>query len=121
MSERPQGGEQVGHSAPTTSTEHTVPAADSDGTIIPAEERRRLSARWDDIQVDFVEDPRRGIEQADDLVGEVIDHLRADLDRRRGEFHKRLAAGEDSTTEQLRMALQEYRSFFDKLLHTRQT
>lgn len=111
------------HVSKPTAAAHDAPRIEGseDDAIIPMQERERLTARWEDIQLDFVDDPQRGIERADDLVSEVIEQLRTGLDRRRGEFHQRMTASEESTTEQLRLALGEYRSFFDKLLQIRHT
>jgi hypothetical protein len=61
-------------------------------------------ARWESLQVSFVDEPRRAVEQADSLVAEAIKRL-AEWDR-----------GDNVSTEDLRVALQHYRAFFGRLL-----
>ncbi|MFE2917548.1 hypothetical protein [Kitasatospora indigofera] len=79
---------------------------------------QRLSAQWRAVQTGFVDDPRAAVEQADDLVGKAADLIAESV----GENRRRLrAAGgptEDSgiPTEELRLAMREYRTLLDRLL-----
>ena len=72
--------------------------------------------KWSRVQELFVEDPRRSLEQAGANVQDVIRELGASFARERSELERRMAAGEDVTTEDLRIALRRYKSFFDRLL-----
>jgi hypothetical protein len=95
--------------------------ADEDGSsdtrerLVPAERAEDYSSRWDALKGDFVDEPRRAVRQADELVGELLDELqRLFSDQRRN-----LEQGFDhdqASTEDLRLALRRYRSFFDRLL-----
>lgn len=72
--------------------------------------------RWDRVQTGFVDEPRSAVQQADALVSEVIDELSRSLAAERERLEGRWSAGEDTSTEDLRVALQRYRDFFDRLL-----
>jgi hypothetical protein len=85
--------------------------------ITPAEDEE-LRRRWDDLQVRFVEDPRGQVAEADQLVGDLLDQLRAGLDRHRSELRRGWEHDEEVTTEQLRQTLQAYRTFFEQTLRT---
>ena len=73
------------------------------------------AARWDSVKGAFVDEPRQAVAQADALVGELLEEMqRLFSDQRRG-----LEQGLDTdgtSTEDLRLALRRYRSFFDRLL-----
>ena len=73
-------------------------------------------ARWSRVQELFVEDPRRSLEQAGANVQDVIRELGASFARERAELERRMSAGDSVTTEDLRIALRRYKSFFDRLL-----
>ena len=72
--------------------------------------------RWLDIQTSFVDEPGRSVEQADLLVAEVMRQLARTFAQKRSKLEPQLIQGEDISTEDLRMALRRYRSFFDRLL-----
>jgi hypothetical protein len=72
--------------------------------------------RWDDIQSRFVDDPRNSVEQADTLVLEVVQDLQTTFGSERSSLEAQWQSGEDVQTEDLRVALRRYRSFFDRLL-----
>jgi hypothetical protein len=71
--------------------------------------------RWNDIQNDFVDEPRRSVEQADGLVAEVITSLVERFSAERTRLEQQWTDG-DVSTEELRTTLQHYRSFFHRLL-----
>ena len=72
--------------------------------------------RWTDIQAAFVDEPRQAVEKADTLVAEAIKRLAEIFARERGNLEQQWAKGGDVSTEDLRVALRRYRSFFDRLL-----
>jgi hypothetical protein len=72
--------------------------------------------RWTDVQAGFVDDPRRAVESADGLVAEVIKNLAEAFSEERSGLERQWQQGEDVSTEELRLALRRYRSFFDRLL-----
>ena len=75
-----------------------------------------LRARWDDIQVAFVDDPSGCVQKADGLVEEVIEQLTSRFADARSRLEQQWARGEDASTEDLRLALTHYREFFQRLL-----
>jgi hypothetical protein len=86
------------------------------GPILPAKEADRLGARWRQLQTGFVDEPRDVVEHADALVADLmrrVAHTFAEERERLGSHWRR---GEDVSTEELRVALQRYRSFFERLL-----
>jgi len=72
--------------------------------------------RWTDIQAAFVDEPRRSVEQADALVADVTRRLTDGFGNERASLEHQWDSGDNVTTEDLRVALQKYRSFFDRLL-----
>jgi len=75
-----------------------------------------LRTRWTDIQAGFVDEPRRAVEQADSLVAEAIKRLAETFANERNQLEGQWDRGSDVSTEDLRQALQRYRSFFSRLL-----
>jgi hypothetical protein len=75
-----------------------------------------LRKRWSDIQTGFVDEPRRAVEHADALVADVMKRLAEGFASERAQLEKQWDRGDNITTEDLRVALQRYRSFFDRLL-----
>lgn len=78
-----------------------------------AEEFRR---RWDAIQIGFVDDPRAAVRNADELVAHVLRTLAESFSEQRSQIEAGLGQGEQANTEAMRVALQRYRSFFQRLL-----
>jgi len=64
----------------------------------------------------FVDEPRRTVEEADKLVAAVMQRLAEGFANERSGLEKQWDSGENVSTEDLRLALQRYRSFFDRLL-----
>jgi hypothetical protein len=80
------------------------------------EDSERFRSHWTDVQAGFVDEPRHAVEQADELVASVIKRLSEVFTDERTKLEKQWDRGEDVSTEDLRIALQRYRSFFDRLL-----
>ena len=72
--------------------------------------------RWNDIQVSFVDQPREAVEQADHLVAETMKRLAESFAKERNGLESQWDRGDQVSTEDLRQALQKYRSFFHRLL-----
>jgi hypothetical protein len=79
-------------------------------------ETEEFRARWNNIQVQFVDEPRRSVEQADELVAQTMKRLAEVFARERDRLEQEWDRGDNVSTEDLRIALQRYRSFFDRLL-----
>jgi hypothetical protein len=71
---------------------------------------------WQNIQADFVDDPRNAVRQADELVASLMKRLAEVFGNERAKLEHEWDKGEDVSTEDLRQALRRYRSFFDRLL-----
>ena len=79
-------------------------------------EMAELRSRWSTIQTGFVDEPRRTVEDADKLVASVMQRLAEGFANERAGLEKQWDQGDSVSTENLRVALQRYRSFFDRLL-----
>jgi hypothetical protein len=81
------------------------------------DEGRGFRTRWEGIQTGFVDEPRTAVEQADALVSEIMKRLSDVFGEERAALEKHWGRGENVSTEDLRIALKRYRSFFERLLH----
>lgn len=79
-------------------------------------DRRGFQDRWNTIQTGFVDEPRKSVEQADALVAEAMSRLAETFAQERHALEAQWGEGADVSTEDLRVALQRYRSFFERLL-----
>lgn len=105
-----QGEESV---EPVTSAETVeTPAVEPAAGFFDEGSVSRFRDRWRELQADFVDDPARAVRSADELVDEAIHEL---AERKRG-LAGRWQDGQNDT-EKLRVAMREYRSFFDQLLN----
>ena len=73
-------------------------------------------SRWEEIQVSFVDQPRKSVQQADRLVADLMQSLAATFSQARELLESQWDSDGDVSTEDLRVALTHYRSFFDRLL-----
>ncbi len=89
--------------------EQTVP-------MFPQGELQNFRDKWSSIQTGFVDDPRDTVQQADSLVAEVRQRLAQVFADERSKLENQWEQGDSVSTEDLRVALQRYRSFFDRLL-----
>jgi len=94
---------------PNTMQNELVALFDKDAT-------ERFRSRWLAIQSKFVDDPGDSVKQADQLVEDVIQNITKSFADRRGFLERQWNGGEKASTEDLRLALKQYRSFFDRLL-----
>lgn len=79
-------------------------------------QRQQFESAWETIQTGFVDEPRRAVERADTLVADLMQRLAASFAQERGQLEAQWDRGDDVSTEDLRIALQRYRSFFGRLL-----
>jgi hypothetical protein len=95
---------------------HTAqPDAGQRERLVPEDRAASYGARWDAVKGSFVDEPREAVAQADALVGELLDELETLFHEQRRSIEQGLDADETST-EDLRLALRRYRSFFERLL-----
>jgi hypothetical protein len=94
-----------------------LPATTHEALLEPAD-RDRFHGRWTDLQARFVDAPRDAVGEADTLVAELMKHLAETFAHERADLEGQWSSGENVSTEELRVALTRYRSFFDRLLET---
>ncbi len=87
-----------------------------DEPLLPGTESERFTGRWQEIQSSFVDQPRESVEQADALVADLMQRLAAGFSEERSRLEGQWDRGDDVSTEDLRVALTRYRSFFGRLL-----
>ena len=84
--------------------------------LFPGAELETLRTRWKEVQTAFVDEPRKAVEQADGLVASAMKRLAEVFSEERSRLEKQWDRGDSVSTEDLRVALQRYRAFFDRLL-----
>jgi|SRR5689334_10931806 hypothetical protein len=89
---------------------------DEAATLFPHEEMDHLRSRWSEIQTGFVDEPRKAVEQADVLVASAMKRLAEVFADERSRLEQHWDRGDNVSTEDLRVALQRYRTFFHRLL-----
>jgi hypothetical protein len=87
-------------------------------SLLGADEAGTFRDRWQSLQVMFVDEPRKAVEDADSLVAELMKRLAQTFHDERENLESQWSRGEDVSTEDLRVGLQRYRSFFERLLST---
>ena len=86
------------------------------GPLFSQGEAGNLRTKWDAIQVGFVDEPRRAVEEADSLVAMAMKRLAEQFAEERSRLEGQWDRGGDVSTEDLRIALRRYRAFFGRLL-----
>jgi hypothetical protein len=84
--------------------------------LLPGEQTTEFRLRWDQIQTSFVDEPKQAVQQADSLVAELMQKLAKSFADERQNLENQWGRGDDVSTEDLRISLQRYRSFFSRLL-----
>ena len=84
--------------------------------LFPDTECHDFRARWERIQIGFVDEPRRAVQEADSLVADTMKRLADNFSGERKKMEAVWVRGDDVSTEDLRVSLQRYRSFFNRLL-----
>jgi hypothetical protein len=102
--------------AGTLSGTATTAAEERRRPLLADEELDGFRGRWDAVQVGFVDEPRGSVQQADALVAELMQRLAQTFSDERTSLESQWEQGADVSTEDLRIAMQRYRSFFDRLL-----
>jgi hypothetical protein len=87
-----------------------------EGRLFSDSDRDDLRHRWETVQQQFVDEPKLAVQDADALVAETIQTLAETFSSARGALEDRWSRGDDVSTEDLRITLQQYRSFFNRLL-----
>jgi len=99
-----------------TGTGAALAREDKPAALFKDNEAQDLRTRWGNVQTGFVDEPRKAVEQADSLVAETMTRLAEIFANERSILEKQWDQGDNISTEDLRVALQRYRSFFNRLL-----
>jgi hypothetical protein len=112
------GGAAAAMSADTRG--RTAPDDGSTGetALMDPSEQESFRRRWSEVQTRFVDDPQEAVQTADGLVAELMQSLARGFSEHKGRLESEWQRGGSPDTEDLRRALQRYRSFFDRLLAT---
>ncbi|MGW1893456.1 hypothetical protein ACWCP6_24885 [Streptomyces sp. NPDC002004] len=101
---------------------HTSPHADAEDEesqrLLTPDDEDGFRARWREIQNRFVDDPPQAVDAADGLVADVMQRLAETFADHKHGLEEQWKRGEQADTEELRLALRHYRSFFNRLLVT---
>ena len=84
--------------------------------LFAGEDEERFRTRWTEVQTGFVDEPRKAVQEADALVAELMQRLAETFSTERSNLESQWDGDGDVSTEDLRVALQRYRSFFRRLL-----
>ena len=96
--------------------EHRAGSEDRPSPIFAQPEAGGYRTQWDAIQTGFVDEPRKAVQEADALVALVIKRLAEVFADERNSLEHQWDRGDQISTEDLRLALRKYRSFFERLL-----
>lgn len=107
-----------------TPADYPPPTHESDARLDPETTARpalldgtdELTFRWDRAQAMFVDDPRQAVQEAGELVVDVLGRLARTFEDERGRLEATWQAGGEPSTEDLRQSLRRYREFFERLL-----
>jgi hypothetical protein len=112
----PLAGGQSGAAAPVPSGTDE----DTGAVLFGDDQVDRFRNRWRELQADFVDDPKQAVRGADELVDEVMRTLSEIFAEHKSDLQGQWQGDGDGhgETEELRVALRRYRSFFDQLLNT---
>ncbi|MFI6238454.1 hypothetical protein ACIBEF_01095 [Micromonospora sp. NPDC050795] len=102
--------ESAGTSRPAGSTVAAEPV-----TLLDTDTAQGFRDRWRDVQLRFVDDPQAAAGEAQSLVEEAIQALSSALAAQKNTLGGWQDAG-SADTEQLRMAVRNYRDFLDRVL-----
>ena len=130
LREAQRRGASASRQRPAIRAEGAPPAAGGSSTpseaqrnapLFDATAARDLRTRWINVQTEFVDEPRDAVQKADSLVAEVLQQLTDTFAREREELEAGWSRNGDGSegevsTEDLRQAIQRYRSFFNRLL-----
>jgi hypothetical protein len=100
----------------STETAGTAAAGDERTPLFAADDADRYRQRWESLQARFVDQPRETVAEADNLVSELMQQLTEGFSDRRSSLEGQWEHGDQVSTEELRVTLTRYRSFFNRLL-----
>jgi hypothetical protein len=89
---------------------------DTDSTLLSRDDAQQFDDQWQKVQVGFVDHPREAVEQADKLVADLMQRLATEFSETRAGLERQWESSDDVSTEDLRVAMTRYRTFFERLL-----
>ena len=84
--------------------------------LLDPKDRDAMTQRWRDIQADFVDQPQKAMQDADALVAGLMQQLAQMFSQERSQLEAQWSRGDEVSTEDLRVSLQRYLAFFERLL-----
>ena len=102
---------------PVAGNETFLRPGDGASALFRGDESEKFRSRWTEIQGAFVDSPRSAVEKADSLVAETMKRMADTFADERAKLEAQWDKGDSVTTEDLRVTLQRYRAFFDRLLN----
>jgi hypothetical protein len=95
-----------------------VPARQSEelAALFDGDVSQDFRTRWTEVQGSFVDDPKLAVQHADELVAQVMKSLAESFAKQRASIEADVGGADQASTENLRVALRRYRSFFERLL-----
>lgn len=114
--EQRESGQDLEASAIANKTSNLTKEGEQLSPLFLPDVARDFRSRWDAVQSSFVDDPRQAVRQGDELVAQVMKSLSETFSSERAKFEGQVDPTDKASTEDLRVALRRYRSFFDRLL-----
>lgn len=111
-------GQPMAEPLPETMAEPVPEPMADDLPLLDDQEAAGFLDRWSQVQSRFVDDPQAAVREGDSLVAEVMQALAQRFSQHKRELEVQWQRGDEPQTEELRLALQQYRSFFQRLLAT---
>lgn len=117
---RPRADESASQSEPdpVATPDAATQQAGVELPLLDEGEADAFLGRWREVQSRFVDDPQAAVRDGDGLVAELMQALARRFSERKGDLEEQWNKGGQPDTEDLRLALQQYRSFFQRLLAT---
>ncbi len=109
LSSKAPVNETIPHETPTSASAGPLP-------LLNRDQSEHFRTLWNEIQGKFVDEPRAAVQQADALVAEVVEQITHMFANEHSTLEAQWKQGSDVSTEDLRKALQHYRSFFNRLV-----
>lgn len=113
---RQDDGAEMSDSGAARRATGSAEPGDDRAPLFAADDADRYRQRWESLQARFVDQPRETVAEADNLVSEVMQQLTAGFSDRRSSLEAQFEQGDQVSTEELRVTLTRYRSFFNRLL-----
>ena len=95
---------------------NVVEAHADEPSYIQQDAKAEMNTRWQEVQTEFVDDPRKSVAHAHQLVSDAVQRIVDTFTEERNQLERQWSEGGDVSTEDLRVCLQRYRAFFTRLL-----